>query len=132
MVGDLALTYVGPVITGINQTTTFTFKPFNNGPGTVPGASGIRFDVMFPSQFEYPITMNGTGWTCSSFTPSAVTVSCTYAGVPVAAQHAMPPIVVTVVPRRLGGGANCATVVFVSAPDANPADNRSCADVAVR
>ncbi|HYR08700.1 MAG TPA: hypothetical protein VEQ60_13050 [Longimicrobium sp.] len=69
---------------------------------------------------------SGTDWNC---VPSGAQVACTYTGPPVPAGQALPPVTLTVnVVGPEGVVVNCA----VLGPDANPENNRGCAEVDIR
>ena len=121
---DVRIRKDGPLAVAAGQMATFVLSPYNAG-APVNSGSGVTVVDTLPSNFVPPVTIVAPGWTCI---PSGLLVTCTYVGPPVGSNAPLPTITLSARARAPGGFTNCADISLKVAKDANPRDNRDCAE----
>lgn len=129
---DIGVRKSGPARVDAGQMATFTISPFNAGPASVNGASGIRVTDLLPANFVGPVTAAGLGWTCTVSGSGPYLVTCDYFGGAVPANGLFPTITVKAKAREVGGWSNCADIELKAAPDVRRENDRSCIGGEVR
>jgi uncharacterized repeat protein (TIGR01451 family) len=129
---DIGIRKSGPAVVASGQQATFTLSPFNAGPSTVSGSSGIRVTDLLPPNFVGPVTATGSYWTCTLSGSGPYLVTCDYFGGPVPPNGLLPPITITATAKDVGGWSNCADIALKSGKDANERNNQSCTGGEVR
>lgn len=129
---DIGIRKTGPAVVVSDQQATFTLSPFNIGPSTVSGSSGIRVTDLLPPNLVGPVTAAGSYWTCTLSGSGPYLVTCDYFGGPVPPNGLLPPITITAMARDVGGWSNCADIALKSGQDADERNNHSCTGGEVR
>jgi uncharacterized repeat protein (TIGR01451 family)/fimbrial isopeptide formation D2 family protein len=115
-------THVGSFVVG--QTGTFTLTVSNNGSSAITATSIITLTDALPAQLTFA-SASGTGWTCSSLTPT-----CAISGT-LAAGGSYPPITLIVTATTAGGPFTNSAAITTTGADVTSTNNTATDAVSV-
>jgi uncharacterized repeat protein (TIGR01451 family) len=117
---DVSLRKLGGGTTPVGGQISFTFSPFNKGPGTV---TAVTITDLIPGGLTSIPAPTGSPWNCSGTQP----MTCPYNGLPVGPILPLPSFTIQGTAQAPAGEfENCAQISIDGATDIVPQDNGDC------